>query len=277
MGSQGRLAIVARQVTALQRRHPDLALVRRGPGRLVIAGLLGFVMSHKGRSVEDEFHIELRIPADYPNSPPDAYEVAGRLKDFDHLFKGGKLCLGAPVEVCMRFARRPCLLSFVEDLVVPFLFAFSYKAQYGEMPFGELEHGAKGILDYYNDLFGTSTERTMLLLAAFSDDHYHSARRPVMCPCGSGRRVTRCHGPKLDKLRSNQTAEATRDLIEHIVSSSQQVGKHKRPLLSRRLRRELRRAGKDDRQVEAARAREDQLRRVPREAKSRGGWCHPGR
>lgn len=88
------LATVARQMAALQRRHPDLALIRRGSGRLVVGGTLGFVMGHEGRTVEDEFDVELRIPPDFPASPPNVYEVAGRLDGFDHLFEDGRLCLG---------------------------------------------------------------------------------------------------------------------------------------------------------------------------------------
>lgn len=239
IGPQRRLAMVARQVAALQRRYPGFALIRRGPGRLVVAGMLGFKMEHKERPVEDEFHIELEVPADYPNSPPEAYEVAGRLKDFDHLFKDGELCLGAPVEVRMRFATGPDLLSFIQDLVIPFLFAFSYKSQYGEMPFGELAHGAEGILDYYNDYFGTPTEGTVLLLKWLADDVGDNRQTLGMCPCGNGSKLKRCHGSKLAALRLHQTAEYTKGLLKDMVSGFRTVGDHRRPLLPRRLRRKL--------------------------------------
>lgn len=181
------LAIVARQMAALQDRHPDLALVRRGSGRFAVEGILGFVMGHEGRTVEDEFAIELRIPPDYPASPPNVYDVAGRLDGFDHLFTDGRLCLGAPVEVRMRFAERPSLLCFARDLVVPFLFAFSYKETYGKMPFGELAHGVAGLLDYYSRFFGTPTEQTVSLLKYLVRDEGDSGIAFAKCPCGSGR------------------------------------------------------------------------------------------
>ena len=232
------LATVARQMAALQRRHPDLALIRRGSGRLVVGGTLGFVMGHEGRTVEDEFDVELRIPPDFPASPPNVYEVAGRLDGFDHLFEDGRLCLGAPVEVRMRFAERPSLLCFTEDLVVPFLFAFSYKARYGKMPFGELAHGVEGILDYYNRFFETPTEQTVSLLKCLV--HEHDSRIALgKCPCGSGRKLKRCHGSELSKLRSHQTAEETEGLLKAMVSASRSAGCGKRPLLPRPLRRQL--------------------------------------
>ena len=236
MGKQ--LDIVARQVAALQGGYPSLLLTRDGSGRLAVRGLLRFVMAHKGRSVEDEFHIELRLPADYPASPPDTYEVAGRLNGFDHLFNDGKLCLGAPVEVHRRFAERPNLLCFTEDLVIPFLFAFSYKARYGKMPFGELAHGTAGIWDYYIDFFETSKESTIALLKCLANDR---RKEPEACPCGSGRKLKKCHGQKLNALRPHQTTQDTEDFLKEMVSACRTVGKNRRKLLPRRLRRELER------------------------------------
>ena len=241
------LATVARQMAALQDRYPDLALVRHRSGRLVVEGTLGFAMTHERRTVEDEFDVELRIPPDYPASPPNVYEVAGRLDGFDHLFTDGRLCLGAPVEVRMRFAERPSLLCFTEDLVVPFLFAFSYKASYGRMPFGELAHGVEGQLDYYNRFFGTPTEQTVSLLRCLVRDEHDSGVAFGKCPCGSGRKLKRCHGPELSKLRSHQTAEETEGLLKAMVSASRSAGGHRRPLLPRGLRRQLGEFGKIER------------------------------
>lgn len=192
-------------------------------------------MEYDGRSIEDEFHIELRIPADYPASPPNAYEVVGRLDRFDHLFQDGRLCLGAPIEVCSKFAQRPSLLHFIEDLVIPFLFAFSYKEQYGEMPFGELAHGMKGILDYYMEFFGTSKENATLLLECLA---YRNVESLECCPCGSGRKLEKCHGPRLDALRPHQAAQDFRDELMQIISACPEGQPHQK-LLPRRLRRRI--------------------------------------
>ena len=232
------LAIVARQVSALQRRHPGLALTCDGSGRLVVGGALRFAMRHDGRTVEDEFHIELRVRPDYPASPPDVYEVGGRLDRFHHLFSDGRLCLGAPVEVRMRFAEGPSLMCFIEDLVTPFLFAFSYHASYGMMPFGELAHGAEGLLEYYSRFFETPAERTVWLLKRLTGDGRDPSKNP-MCPCESGRKLKRCHGQRLDALRSHQTTEESEDVLKAIVSGSRSIGNRRRPLLPRHLRRKL--------------------------------------
>ena len=52
--------------------------------------------------------------------------------------EAGNFCLGAPIEVRRRFAGHKNLLRFIEDQVIPYLFSYSYKRDYGKLPFGEL-------------------------------------------------------------------------------------------------------------------------------------------
>lgn len=230
------MSLLTCQMKALQVRYPGLALVQRRPGYLAVRGEIWFVMEHKARAIEDRFNIELRIPEDYPKTPPNAYETGGRLNGYHHLFTDGRLCLGAPVEVCKQFAMQSTLLSFVEELVVPFLFSFSYERQYGEMPFGELAHGGEGLLDYYVDFFRTSKEKTISLLIYLAVD---DRNRHGSCPCGSGRRLERCHGPRLDTLGTYLTTHAINDELRELVSASRMIRGHRRMVLPRRLRRRL--------------------------------------
>ena len=233
---QDQLSVLTCQMAVVQDRYPGLALVRVGLGRLAVQGKIRFSMEHGGRPIEEEFDIELRVPPDYPRSPPHAYETQGKLDGFDHILSDGQLCLGAPVEVCARFAKKPNLLSFIEELVVPFLFAFSYKNQYGEMPFGELAHGMKGILEYYTHFFETSREGAILLLKCLADD---IAPPLDPCPCGSGRKLKNCHGPRLNALRPHQTAQAFEDELRKMVSTCREGGSSHGKLLPRRFRRRL--------------------------------------
>ena len=230
------LSLLICQMKPLQVRHPGLALVQCRPGCLAVRGEVWFTMEHKARIIEDRFNIELGIPADYPKTPPNVHETGGRLNGYHHLFKDGRLCLGAPVEVCMQFAKQPTLLFFVEELVVPFLFSFSYEKRYGEMPFGELTHGVEGLLEYYAGFLGTSRETTIALLIYLA----HSCRnRHSVCPCGSGRKLGKCHGPRLDALRMYLSAQAIRDELRELISANRTIRGQRRPVLPRRLRRRL--------------------------------------
>ncbi len=187
------------QVTEAQARHPHLELLRHPSGLLLIRGRVGFSIEYASHTVSDHYLLDLWILKDYPASPPFVFETEGRIqKDFGHFMAAGNFCLGAPVEVRLRFAVHKNLLCFIEDQVIPYLFAYSYKRDYGKLPFGDLRHGSHGLLQYYMDFFETSHVGAMKLLKCLADD----CAPPFMaCPCGGGRRLRDCHGEKLAELR----------------------------------------------------------------------------
>lgn len=187
------------QVTEAQSRYPNLELHRYPSGDYKVKGSVGFSIDHDSHVIEDAYNLEFRIPDDYPNSPPLVYEREGKIpKDFEHFMVAGNFCLGAPVEVRRRFAEYRNLLRFIDDIVIPYLFTYSYKRDHGKVPFGELCHGTFGLLQYYSEYFGTPAIETMKLLKCLADD---SAPPLMSCPCGSRKQLRECHGLKLMELR----------------------------------------------------------------------------
>jgi len=193
--------LVIKQMAEVQARHPNLELQRDPDGKLWVRGGVGFSIEHDTRTIEDRYQLALEIPANYPESPPFVFETEGKIpKDFGHFMQAGNFCLEAPVEVNRRFAQHQNLLHFIEGQVIPFLFMYSYKHDYGVLPFGDRHHGAAGLLQYYTEFFGTSGITAMKLLKCLADD---SAPPLMTCPCGAGGKLKDCHGPKLDELRSH--------------------------------------------------------------------------
>lgn len=191
--------LVIDQVTEAQSRYPNLELLRYPSGERRVRGCVDFSIEHDSHMIEDYYNLEFKILDDYPASPPFVFEPEGKIpKDFDHFMVAGNFCLGAPVEVRRRFADHKNLLRFIEDQVIPYLFTYSYKRDHGKMPFGDLLHGATGLLQYYTEFFGTSLVEAMKLLKCLADDF----APPLMaCPCGEGSKLRDCHGPKLTELR----------------------------------------------------------------------------
>ena len=187
------------QVTEVQARHPNLEFLRYPSGALWMRGRVGFSIEYESHTIEDHYLLDLQMLDDYPASPPFVFETEGKIpEDFDHFMKAGNFCLGAPVEVRRKFAAHKNLLRFIEDQVIPYLFTYSYKRDYGKPPFGDLFHGEAGLLQYYLEFFGTSLVEAMKLLKCLADDF----SPPFMaCPCGGGRKLRDCHGPKLTELR----------------------------------------------------------------------------
>ena len=174
-------------------------------GRFIITGNLSFTACCDGKSVKDDYDVEIEIPSDYPQNPPTVKETSHKIpRSLDnHVnLKDGTLCLGAPLAVKRTFAKERSLLWFVREQLIRFLSSYSHKRDYGSFPNGELSHGDKGLLEYYSDLFSVEDNWQVLgLLKILADDNY---RGHALCPCGSNKKVRNCHGDLLREIRNCQ-------------------------------------------------------------------------
>jgi hypothetical protein len=195
-------ALIRRQFEELAETYSKLKLCEDAPGRWVIRGILSFSATFQDVTITDAFSILIRLPKDYPYSPPTVQETGGRIPADFHQYPDRTLCLGAPVEVWRRFKADPRLVAFVETLVVEYLYGYAYFEKYGKMPFGELSHGAPGIREYYQDLFKTDDVQLVLALLKIMADGTYRGHHP--CPCGSGKILRKCHGPSMLELLKQQ-------------------------------------------------------------------------
>ena len=84
--------------------------------------------------------------------------------------------------------------------VVPYLYRYSHLETYGDAPFGDLDHGPDGIREDLKSLFGVDHKSAVLpfvCLVAMKKRHANKRK----CPCGSGRRLGRCHNRIVNRLR----------------------------------------------------------------------------
>jgi hypothetical protein len=133
----------------------------------------------------------------------------------------GNFCLEAPVEVRRRFAKHRNLLRFIDEQVVPYLFSYSYKRDYGSLPYKDRPHGVPGLLDYYREFFGTSGIGAMRLLKCLADDF----APPLMaCPCGAGKRLQDCHAGKLAELRPCLAAGRFEAELRQMIDKARREG-----------------------------------------------------
>lgn len=190
------------QVNELLVRYPGLRIVPTVGTELILSGELSFRgVGPNGGQIDDTFEMEICVPVNFPPAIPTARECRGRIPLSFHKLEGNLLCLGAPTALRLTLTQSPTLVTFVEKLVIPYLFGFSYSEKYGTMPFGELSHGDQGVLEYLADLFGSKTSRNaeeFIRLASLQKRHANKAP----CPCGSGCRLGRCHHLVVNKLRT---------------------------------------------------------------------------
>jgi hypothetical protein len=207
------------QFKDLNFRFPKLSLQKDEKGHWSVQGLLKFTAEYNGYRINDEYLIKVDIPDEYPDKIPEVQEIGNRIPQDFHHYQDGSLCLGARLAVKQKFRHKATLAGYVDNCLIPYLYSFSYKSKFGKMPFGELAHGGKGILEYYKDLFKVSDSRRVLkLLDILREDKYRGHDR---CPCGTGKRLRSCHGDTLLKLQRLQSpADFQSDfllIIRHLV------------------------------------------------------------
>ncbi len=183
----------------LKNKYTGLQLVRGNDGEYSVKGILVFFANHDDIVIDDQFEICIDIPKKYPSIPPSARETGGRISSDFHINPGvNTLCLGAPLEVRRKFFERKNLIGFVELLLIPFLYSYSYHEKTNRMPFGELSHGVRGILEYYKELFQTNNSESIVHFLRLLIDNSH--RRNAPCPCSSGKPLKKCHAGILTEI-----------------------------------------------------------------------------
>ncbi len=188
--------------------------LKRNGETFVLWGNLRFKIDYKGKEIKDDYDIEITIPSDYPNTVPMTKEVGGKIPTDFHKLVDDSLCLGVPIDVKIKFAQHPNLMGYLEQ-VVHYLLAFSYKQKYGDFPFGDRKHGFDGILDYYNEKFGTDDLVSLKILCLLV---YKNSLVPISCPCGSKKPLQNCHGPIIKSFKNYHSIEEFYQELLGIIS-----------------------------------------------------------
>lgn len=165
-----------------------------------IIGMLDFSALCKGIKIDDIFDVLIKVPKNFPEILPRVWEMGGRIPDDFHVLNDKSLCLGAELNIRLKLADSPSIITYIHELVIPYLYSYRYLELYGNLPYGELSHGAKGILEAYCEQFKTnSPEAAVKLLEALTKPY----RGHHPCPCGSNLKSRICHGETMKRLRNS--------------------------------------------------------------------------
>lgn len=164
-------------------------------GTVRLVGRLEFSAVTEGAPlVEDEYRIQMDISSPLDRALPQVFEVGGRIprEGRYHVNPDGTLCLGSMLRQRLILGAQPSLVDFVDKCVVPFLYGHSLRESgAAELPFGELEHGAIGLVDDYRLIFGIADRdglQGLMRLLAMKRRRANKLR----CYCGCGRRFAAC-------------------------------------------------------------------------------------
>jgi hypothetical protein len=183
------------------RRYPGLSLQSADGSGIHLRGEIDFRARYPNHpEIDDTYEVEICIPKSFPRDLPTAMETGGRIPGDFHTNYDKTLCLGSEVRQHLLLGKSPSLHVFVEKCLIPFLYGFSHKEQFGELPFGELSHGKRGIIEDYMTLFRVTSKKVCIDLLALAAMKKRSANKEI-CPCSSGRRVGKCHNRVLNHYR----------------------------------------------------------------------------
>lgn len=185
------------QFEELIKKYPSLMLCWQD-NIGIIEGELCFTASFNQITIEDSYNIRMEIPTNYPNELPLIKEIGNRIPANFHKNGDDILCLEVNTRIQIEFMKNPTLLFFVEKFVIEYLYGFSYKTKFGNLPYGERPHGTPGIIDFYKELFNiTNITSIFNFLKILSNNNY---RGHHLCPCKSGKKLRDCHGKIIMEL-----------------------------------------------------------------------------
>lgn len=188
------------QIAEVLKEYPKLRL----NGGFQIIGQLPFKAKYCDHPlITDSFDIEMNISPDYPLVLPVIKERERRTEGYPHVDKDLIFCLGAPLAIRKKFSDSPTLLGYLTQQVIPFLYSFRFWQEYGYYPFGDLPHGGEGILQYFREHFNVNSDLAVLELLSINIVKQSRSRNP--CPCGSGKRLNKCHWLLLQETYSHQS------------------------------------------------------------------------
>jgi hypothetical protein len=182
-----------------------------------LAGPLAFSMSPPGLpTLENCYSIRIDVPLRTTEVAPAVYEEGSRIpRDVHHhVYDSGALCLGSPWTVRQKLGEPASLIKLVEQCIVPFLYAATWREQGGTgYPFADLAHGGAGLLEDYESILGlTGSQAVAGTLQALT--HRPREANKLACPCGCQRRLGCCpYRMVLASLRDGMTRSFFRGLL----------------------------------------------------------------
>jgi hypothetical protein len=178
------------------RSYPRMAIRPSTGDSLRLKGSFEFAAHHaKEGDLQDSFALEIIVPCAFPKALPNVTETGGKILrtgEYHVNQTDNTLCLGSPLSLFLKLSKKPTLDGFADNCLVPYLFAVSRKLKTGgPLPFGELDHGVKGLYADYTQLFGLESRQQLVYAFKLLGMKKRRANK-LPCPCGCGIRLGRC-------------------------------------------------------------------------------------
>jgi hypothetical protein len=201
--------------TDLRENQPGLHLFFEDGRNPEVRG--SFIVRAPSGGELDRFLVSIELPAGYPKDLPIVREVGGRIPwraDDFHVEEDGKACVMFPDDRWRVFPEGAPFRDFLNGPLHDFFLGQSFVALGEKWPFGEWNHGEKGVRAYYRELLGVVDDDVVIAFLRFLAKLNMKPHWP--CPCGSGRKARQCCAARLAELRRKIPPVTARKSLEHL-------------------------------------------------------------
>lgn len=218
------MVIDEKNLWKIKDHYPTLD-IRQSNDKCVIVGEITLNHVYKEVRMTGKFTLEIVISDKFPLEIPVVREISGGIVDnYPHRNDDGELCLASELELKMFLTQSSDICLFIEKYIIPYLYTYCYYEAYGVYPYGERSHGVQGNLEYLKDLFEVDDWGQVFDIMMFVIESRYRGHLP--CPCGSGKRLRKCHGSVLKQLMDANMEYDFREIINQIKRSYNRKGKN---------------------------------------------------
>lgn len=203
-GNRVNMQILVIERLLLECQYPTLRLFQHGD-QAIVYGTYRLVFE---KVTIETYSIIIYIPTEYPDVLPVLYPLGfypprGPIPDTDgnHINCDGSACVAYRGEARELFPLGSTLVDFIQRLVHPYLIGLTSYLRGTGWPWGERSHGAKGAVEWIQEKLDTVDPSLVdwSLKWIISGQHLDMT---AACPCGSRRKIRRCHGRRLTEMAS---------------------------------------------------------------------------
>jgi hypothetical protein len=197
--------------------YPELTPILSA-NTLFFQGLFEVKDEHSTSAPFKPFELEIELPNNFPAAFPVVRETAGRVPRtiHRHVFTDGTACVGTLVDLWQRYENSCHLVTFIGNEVRDWCVYQLCRENKVPYPHGERMHGVLGIFQSLYDLFGTKQPSVVFAYLNVLRRQHISGHQ--QCPCGSGKRLRDCHGPKFQELHRYITPRRAEELLNQLQS-----------------------------------------------------------
>lgn len=141
----------------------------------------------------NSFDINVAVPRNYPHGFPLLFETSNKFEHIPdrHINEDGSCCVCSLQESDLISQKGIAIKDYFLRYVIPYLANQLYFDSEEEWANGDYEHGAEGILQFYQELFEMEAIEEVIDLLSFLNTQ--KMNRNDTCFCGKKEKLKRCH------------------------------------------------------------------------------------